>query len=248
MTFFRNGLVAAAISLAFALPALAGGHLPAHIETAVNSADRTDRDRSRDANRRPGEVLAFIGVEPGDKVADLGAGSGYYTVLFKSAVAETGKVYAFNPTWIAERFERAHQAMIGLAEAPNVAYSTGEMEALSFPEPLDAVVIVLFYHDTVWKDDDRIKMNGQIFDALKPGGAYVIVDHHAREGSGAADVDAFHRIDAALVRSEVEAAGFVMDSESDVLKNPQDGRDESVFGALRGKTDRFVYKFVKPAS
>ena len=108
--------------------------------------------------------------------------------------------------------------------------------------------MVLFYHDTAWDGTDRAAMNRAIFDALRPGGVYLVVDHNAPEGSGLAAVNDTHRIEASVVRAEIESAGFIFDGQSDVLANAEDPRDISVFDdSIRRMTDRFVYRFRKPA-
>ena len=110
--------------------------------------------------------------------------------------------------------------------------------------------VVLFYHDTVWMETDRAKMNAAVFKALKPGGIYAIVDHSAKAGSGLADVKTFHRVDEKNVREEILKAGFKLESEASFLRNPTDTRDwndsPSAAGDRRGTSDRFVLKFVKP--
>ncbi|HUE39122.1 MAG TPA: SAM-dependent methyltransferase, partial [Candidatus Binatia bacterium] len=115
---------------------------------------------------------------------------------------------------------------------------------------LDAVFIVLFYHDTVWMDVDRAKMNAAVFRALKPGGIFAVIDHSAKPGSGLADVQTFHRIDEQVARQEIERAGFRLASSASFLRNPADTRDWNdspmAAGARRGTSDRFVLKFVKP--
>jgi predicted methyltransferase len=115
---------------------------------------------------------------------------------------------------------------------------------------LDAVVMVLVYHDTVWLKVDRARMNQSVFSALKPGGVYVIVDHSARPGDGANVTDTLHRIEEGVVKSEVEAAGFTLDAEADFLRNPKDTRDWNdsprAAGERRGTSDRFVLRFKKP--
>jgi len=112
----------------------------------------------------------------------------------------------------------------------------------------DAMLMILFYHDTYWQEIDRRAMNRAVFDALKPGGLYGIVDHHAEAGSGSRDVKSLHRVDAELVKREILAAGFEFDAESDGLRHPEDDRSANVFDAgIRGRTDRFVFRFRKPS-
>jgi predicted methyltransferase len=220
------------------------------IDRAVADASRPEGDRSLDVNRHPAEVLAFVGVEAGWKVADIVPGGGYYSRVLSTAVGEAGQVYAFNPTWVAERFGEANTALGELADTRvNMERLIGPIEDFNaqIEAPLDAVFMVLFYHDTGYDGTDRAAMNTAIFDSLRPGGVYLVIDHHAPEGSGLESVDTTHRIDAALVLEEVMAAGFVLDTQSDMLANAEDPRDISVFDpTIRRQTDRFVYLFRKP--
>lgn len=224
-------------------------------ETIVGAADRTDADRALDAGRQPVELLRFLDLKPGMKVADLGAGGGYTTELLSRAVGASGTVLGQNSTWLLERFAQKPWAE-RLARPQNKNVVRVERE---FDDPIpaehngtvDVVVNVLFYHDTVWLKTDRALMNKNIFSALKPGGRYVIVDHSARAGDGLTAVQTLHRIEEQLVRDEIVAAGFVVDAEGAFLKNPEDTRDwnanPSGSGDKRGTSDRFVIAFKKPA-
>jgi predicted methyltransferase len=220
------------------------------IDRAVADASRPEGDRSLDVNRHPAEVLAFVGVEAGWRVADIVPGGGYYSRVLSTAVGEAGQVYAFNPTWVAERFGDANTALGELADTRvNMERLIGPIEGFDtqIEEPLDAVFMVLFYHDTGYDGTDRAAMNQSIYESLRPGGVYLVIDHHAPEGSGLEAVNTTHRIDADFVRDEVTAAGFVLDTQSDMLANAEDPRDISVFDpAIRRQTDRFVYLFRKP--
>lgn len=115
---------------------------------------------------------------------------------------------------------------------------------------LDAVFSVLFYHDTVWLGVDRAKMNAAIFNALKPGGVYAVIDHSGRASTGTSEAQTFHRIEESMLRAEVEQAGFQLEEEAYFLRNPEDARDwnDSPLEAAerRGKSDRFVLKYIKP--
>lgn len=230
---------------------MAGEAMPPNLAAALADETRPEEDRLLDVNRHPAEVLLFAGIEHGWRVADLTAGSGYYTRVLSTAVGEEGHVYSHNPSWLAERFPEPNDALARFAETrPNITHIVSPIEAFGAPieEPLDAVMMVLFYHDTAWDETDRAAMNRAIYDALRPGGVYLVIDHHAPEGSGLEHVNTTHRIDAAVVREEVEAAGFVLEAESDMLANPDDPRDISVFDdSIRRMTDRFVYRFRKPA-
>jgi predicted methyltransferase len=116
---------------------------------------------------------------------------------------------------------------------------------------LDAVYLILYYHDTVWFETDRARMNAAAFAALKPGGVYAIVDHSAREGDGVSVAQTLHRIEERVVREEVTAAGFDLAAEASFLRNADDARDwnaaPSAAADRRGASDRFVLRFVKPA-
>lgn len=224
--------------------------MPEAIERALADQSRPAEDRELDINRHPAEVLLFAGVERGWSVADLAAGGGYYSRVLSTAVGENGRVYAHNPDWVAERFPEPNEALAALsAQRANMAHIVAPLPEFSaaIDGELDAVFLVLFYHDTVWAGTDRAAMNQAVFDALKPGGIFLVIDHHAVAGTGLAHVQDLHRIDAADVLAEITAAGFVLDRQSDMLANPEDPRDISVFGeGIRRQTDRFVYLFRKP--
>ena len=187
------------------------------------------------------------------KVAELGAGGGYTTELLARVVGPSGKVYGQNSRFLLERFAEAPwSARLAKPVMQNVVRVDRE-----FAEPLpaeakdlDAVLMVLFYHDTVWLEVDRAKMNKAIFDSLRSGGVYGIVDHSGRDRTGASETKTLHRIEERIVRQEVEAAGFRLAAEGSVLRNPSDARDwnDSPTAAAdrRGTSDRFVLKFVKP--
>ena len=218
----------------------------------VAAPDRTADDRALDAHRHPAELLAFLGVRPGMRVADLGAGGGYTTELLARAVGPTGKVWAQNdPTLIAKFLDKPISDRLARAADKNVVRVDRSFDDPLPPDAknLDLVTIYIFYHDTVWLGADRDKMNKAVFDALRPGGAYVIVDASARAGDGTKDAQTLHRIDEDTVKSEVEKAGFKLAASADFLRNPSDARDWNssprAAGERRGTEDRFVLKFVK---
>ncbi len=218
------------------------------IRKALADSDRPTDDRQRDADRKPAEVLAMMGIAPGMTVADLMAGSGYYTEILSRAVGVGGRVYAQNNR-ISNRF--GGKALAERAERlSNVTVLLNDLEDLELPEgEVDAVFMVLFYHDTYWMQVDRPQMNREILQALKPGGIFCVIDHHAAEGSGDRDVRSLHRVEAQIVKDELLEAGFELVAESDLLAHPEDDRTINVFdAAIRGKTDRFIYKFRKPES
>jgi predicted methyltransferase len=223
----------------------------ANIQAAVADARRPDADRERDAARHPAETLAFAGIEPGDKVGEIFPGGGYFTRLFAVAVGDQGRVYpTIRPDGVAGEYETP--VLPVAAQYPNAVMARTPYDALAYPEPLDVVFTAQNYHDmplTAYNLGNRAQMNATAFAALKPGGVYVIIDHAAVAGAPIeTDAEsALHRIDPAVVRSEVEAAGFVFDGESDVLRNSADPHNASVFDeSVRGRTDQFMMRFRKP--
>lgn len=225
----------------------------ARAEAIVAAPDRTDDDRALDAGRHPAKMLELLDVQPGMKVAEIGAGFGYTTELLARAVGPTGVVYGQNSPFVLQRFaEKGWSERLARPVNANVKRVDAEYDAPLPPDVtgLDLVVINAIYHDTVWMKKDRDAMNRAVFNALRPGGAYVVIDSSARTGSGVADAESLHRIDEQVVRDEVTRAGFRLERESDFLRNAQDTRDWSAApraaGEKRGTSDRFALRFVKP--
>ena len=225
------------------------------IADAIAAPDRAVEDRALDAGRKPGEVLAYFKVAPGQRILGLYSGGGYTTELLRRTVGDAGTIYAQNTKEILEKYAR--KPWVARAAKPVMAGVVAVERPIDDPFPpeakdLDAVITILNYHDTVPMKADRPKMNKAIFDALKPGGVYGIVDHSAAADSGTRDCEALHRIDEAVVKQEVLAAGFVLDGESPVLKNPDDKRDWNASprkaGEKRGTSDRFTLRFIRPAA
>ena len=216
---------------------------------------RPEEERALDAGRKPAELLAFLDLRPGMKAADIGAGRGYTTFLLARSVAPDGRVYAQNPRFVRERFsEPGFTERMTTPAFANVVRVDQEFDA---PVPadvhdLDLVINFLFYHDTYWMKVDNAAMNRAIFAALRPGGAYVIVDHSAAPGTGTSASQTLHRVEESVVRAEVEAAGFRLVASADFLRNPADPRDWNAMptaaakAGLRGQADRFILKFIKP--
>ncbi len=237
-----------------ATPAAATQPVPPAIQALVDAADRSDDDRKLDAGRHPGETLAFYGIAPGMKVAELMAGGGYTAELLARAVGPTGTVYGQNNKFVIDRFaEKPWSARLAKPILKNVVRVDRELEDPLPPEAknLDAIFMVLFYHDSVWQKTDRDRMNRAIFAALKPGGVFAVIDHSGRPGTGVTEAKTIHRIEEKVVREEIERAGFKLGGEGAFLRNPADTRDwnDSPREAAdrRGTSDRFVLKFVKPA-
>jgi predicted methyltransferase len=248
----------AASALAFGVIAFAAGGPSPDVSTALAAAvadsSRPDSDTTRDADRKPEQTLAFSGIKPGDKVADYVADSGYFTRLFSSVVGSKGHVYAVEPTafFKFEHFVKAVAELQGYAVThPNVTVTTAAaLEGLKFPEKLDLFWISRNYHDLHDKfmgPVDTSAFNKAVYEALKPGGFYVVLDHSAAPGAAADVTETLHRIEPSTVRREVEAVGFKFDAESSILANPADPRTAKAFDqTIRGHTDQFILRFRKP--
>ena len=224
----------------------------AAIAAALAAPDRTKADTDHDADRKPGVIVAFAGVKPGDKVGDLIPGRGYFTRIFSHVVGEKGHVYAVVPAEFIEKNPKGGDAIKAIAAEPamkNVSVVVTPAGALDVGAPLDVVFTAQNYHDVYgyFGADKAAAMNAAVFKMLKPGGRYVIEDHIAPGLIDSAVITKLHRIDQATVKKQVIAAGFKFDGESIVLHNAADTHDKSVFDpALRGHTDQFLMAFHKP--
>jgi predicted methyltransferase len=233
-----------ALLLAFAAPAVAADY-----SAALGDSHRPAADTARDAARKPADMLEFIGLKPGMKVMDLIPGSGYFTRLFAAAVGPKGHVYAYQPTEFDGFLKGKEPAVNAVAkEYPNVTVVRASVNALTVPDKLNVIWTSQNYHDLKnGGGADTAAVNKAAFAALKHGGLYIVLDHAAAPGSGARDTNTLHRIDPAIVKAEVMAAGFVYIGDSTVLANPADDHTKAVFDpAIRGHTDQFVLKFKKP--
>ncbi|WP_395644677.1 class I SAM-dependent methyltransferase [Terricaulis sp.] len=251
------------IGAAVFLAACAGGAVPGimlreapavtatspHIMAALADPRRPQADRDRDQLRHPADIMAFAGVQPGWRIADVGPGGGYYSRLFAVAVGDSGRVYGVDRPNAAPDRPRAMLAVV--PQYSNITELQAGYTGWTIDEPLDAVFISQIYHDFFYPqlNVDVPGFNRAVFNALKPGGVLIIIDHAAEPGhtinlDPQADI---HRIDQAQVIREVTAAGFVLEAESQVLRNPGDHRTERVFEQdIRGHTDQFVLRFRKP--
>lgn len=252
----------AAISGAFALfllsfmPAFAANHEAEEtVKAAMAAEGRFEQDLARDAMRRPEKVLSFFGVSEGMHVLDLFSGGGYYTELVSSLVGPDGAVLAHNNNAYLAFVKDELEARYTPGRLENVKHAKAEANDLEIKEGhFDAALFVLGYHDIYYVDDGWPEIDGpgllaKILKGLKPGGILGIIDHSAVAGAPHSVGTTLHRIDPAIVRAEIEAAGFVFDGEIDALRNPDDPLEVGMFDeSVSGKTDRFIYKFVKPAS
>ena len=246
----RRWMITAAAILALS-GAAAQAAVPANIAAALADKARPAEDLARDDARKAGEILALGEVKTGDKVVDLVMGGGYFTRILSGAVGPKGQVIGYQPTEFIQ-FQASYgenQKKVAAAHA-NVTPLTSTFGALDLPDGMDLVLTVQNYHDlhlTPFPKDTAATVNAEVFKSLKPGGVYLIVDHAAVAGSGLETAMSIHRIDPAIVRKEVEAAGFKLDSESPLLRDASDPLTANVFSpAIRGKTDQFIMKFRKP--
>jgi predicted methyltransferase len=259
MTFI---LIIPAVVIAASFAVAAGGgvqhegavpesKMPKYVVEAVSSPARPAADRELDPSRKPEQLLAFFGIRPGMKVADLWAAGGYTTELLARTVGPGGKVYSQNMEFPA-RFKQAAETWKGRLKEPGMANVIEITKPFDSPDvlpvpagTLDAVLIDMNYHDMVGRGFSRDNVNRAVFKALKPGGIYGLVDNSAKAGSGSRDADTLHRIDENFEVSEIEKAGFRLGATSDALRNPSDPRTQP-FWKMNHMQDRFVLKFVKP--
>ena len=217
------------------------------IVRALDDPARADQ-KADDDRRKAGEVLTFSGVKPGWQVVDYLPGQGYWTRLFTGAVGPTGHVYAIWPSVAGPGANATIDALNG-RKLGNVT-AARDPAMITLDKPVDLVWTVQNYHDIPNNGRGEAALNAfnaAVFKALKPGGIYVVIDHAAPAGSGLDDTGTLHRIDPAIVKKDVLAAGFTFAGESKVLANPKDDHTLKVFDEkIRGHTDQFVYKFRKP--
>jgi predicted methyltransferase len=213
----------------------------------IAAPDRSDADREADKRRDPLPLLKFAAPRPGMKVLDMGAGGGYSTELMARAVAPNGKVYGQFP---ADGFQKAIDNFNARLKTPAMSDAAADFRPFDDPIPpdvsnLDLITFLFYYHDTTYMKVDRAQMDQKMFAALKPGGTLVLADHSAAAGADISVGKSLHRIDEAIVRKELEAAGFKFVAEGDFWRVPGDTRD---FSSNRppSPVDAFVLKFQKP--
>lgn len=242
-------MIAAALTLGAAAPAPAqDGPKPSReIAAAVADPARPAADVERDGERKPAQIVAFAGVKPGDRVAELAPGGGYFTRILARTVGPKGKVYAVVSRGFAAREGAMDKLKATIAPYPNVEIVVADYTALTLPEPVDVVWTSENYHDFHNGPTANVAaLNAAMFAVLKKGGRYYIEDH-AAPGTGVTATSTLHRIDPAAVRSEVTAAGFRMEAESPLLANKDDPHTAGVTDAsIKGHTDKFAMRFRKP--
>jgi predicted methyltransferase len=224
---------------------------PAYVTSAIDDPARKEQAQY-DQGRQLAAVMEFAQVKPGQKVVELVPASGYWTRVFSRIVGDKGHVYTVWPDGYQQYVEKSYARWQTLVttEYKNVSLIRGAASDLKLPEQADLVFTNQNYHDYHDKfmgPVDMAAFDKKVFDALKPGGVFVVIDNVAPAGSGFADTDTTHRVDPEAVKKEVESAGFVFDGSSDMFKNPGDDHTKvSYEPPMAGKNDLFVFRFRKP--
>ena len=240
--------------MAAAVPAGAGT-VPANIKASVAAtAARSEENVKLDASRKPGEVLAFLGLKPGMRVSDPFGGNLYWAEITSQVVGPKGRVSIWEPAQFYD--QKGYDRFTAFkASHPNVWMRVSPFEAPDLPvAAYDFMLINLDYHDVYWESAKNkvVRMDPDawlkvIYAAMKPGAVVGVIDHVANPGDTRETVQKYHRIDPATVKADFKRAGFKLEAESDLLRNPADDHMKLVFDpSIRGKTDRFVFKFRKP--
>ncbi|HEY7811431.1 MAG TPA: methyltransferase domain-containing protein [Allosphingosinicella sp.] len=227
---------------------------PADVRSALAASDRAKENVALDEVRKPAEVLAFLGLKKGDRALDYFTGAGYYAEVMAKAVGPKGTVVGWNATpFVARAKDKLAAIRVG---DPNLSFYATPATALSFPTAtFDFAMLHLVYHDAYWESAeyqvpriDPATVVQALFQAVKPGGIVAVIDHAAAPGGDTrAVVEKLHRIDPAVVKADFERAGFVLEAQSPLLAVPGDDHSKNVFDpSIRGRTDRFVYRFRRP--
>lgn len=223
-------------------------------DAAVAHPGRTTADLKRDELDHPADILRLMGLKSGMRVADVLAGDGYYSELASYIVGPQGEVLAINNAAFDGWSDGDRQTRLTGNRLPNVQHQTVDLNDMHLAaSSLDAVMLVKVYHDLYWVDSsgkwpkiDTSAVLAQLATALKPGGVLLVVDHSAKAGRGSSDASALHRIEESYAVHDFESHGFKLVAHSDVLRRPDDKRDQvSYRGVMLGKTDRFVLVFRK---
>lgn len=211
-------------------------------QPVIDSPIRSTKDREQDQSRKPTEFLAFSQVKPGMIVLDVASGGGYTAQLLALAVGPQGKLFAQ-----VAKPSPALEARLSVQPQGNFQVLMRAFDDLypSDAPRLDLISLVLSYHDIAYMPVDRNKMNQSMFNALKPGGHLILIDHSAKPGSGLDSVQTIHRIDEQIVIKEMTAVGFKLEAESNSWRNKADPREQH-FSKMDIPDDRFALRFVKP--
>lgn len=241
------------VGLMLAAP-LQAAEIPDNIAKAVASPERSAKDRERDARDKPAELLAFAGVKPGENVADVFGGGGYWSEILARAVGPTGSATLVNNEGYAAFAKDDIKVRFADGRLKQVRQLTGKTDALGMgKDQYDLILIFMSYHDIYWVDEkegwpkiDADNFIKQLHAALKPGGHLLIVDHAAKEGTGSSAAQDLHRIDEAFTKKDFTSHGFLFEKAFTGYRNSTDDHTKMVFDdAIRGKTDRFAHLYRK---
>ncbi len=219
------------------------------LNAVLAAPDRNEADKANDTRRKARELFTFIDARPGMRAMDVNAGAGYTAEMLARMVGANGLVIAHNTAQFMENSNKGRfEGRVKSYSGKNLSLSVQPYEILLPPDAkasLDLVTFMFNYHDLGWLGADRARLNRAVFDALKPGGYYVVADHSGRPGTGISEAKSLHRIEEAFLRREVEAAGFKLVAEGQFLRSPADPRDKPVAKPAQ-PNDEFVLKFQKP--
>jgi predicted methyltransferase len=223
--------------------------LPSYVSAALADANRPADNKKGDSSRLPAETLAFAGVRPGMIVGEFYPGGGYFTRLLSDVVGPGGHVYGIeNDRW--KGAVDADKALLADGKWNNVSIDVQPFGTAKFPKPLDIAWITQNYHDlkiAKYGTVDTLAFDRAVFAALKPGGIFFILDHQGAPGLTDADIERLHRINRDQVIKEVTSAGFKLAGEGKFLRRPGDDHTKPIFDeSIRGRTDQYALKFVKP--
>jgi len=219
---------------------------PDYIQKAVDNPARAEKQRERDPARKPGETLALAGLKPGQKVIEFASFGQYYTDIMAPVVGPKGHIWMYDLPYTDKSFGDPSRAFV--AAHPNTEFKEAKFDEMDLPQKVDLITIVLYYHDLKPNKVDTAVLDKKMFDALKPGGKLLIVDHKSdSDDAGWRDSATIHRIGVATIVQEVTAAGFRLKTNSSLLANPTDDHTKMVFSpGLRGHTDQALFVFEKP--
>lgn len=219
--------------------------IPGYVQKAVDAADRPAGDKARDAGRMPAAVFAYSGIKPGDRVIEIAAFGQYDTRIMVNIVGPTGHIYMYDLPYQQATQEASTKTFTDAH--PTTEHVFGKFDDIAFPKDVDLITIDMYYHDLNINNIDQAKFNKQMFEALKAGGRVLIVDHNAAPGAARATSNKVHRIDPAIIISEMQTAGFRLAVNSPLFANASDDRSKMIFApGERGSTDRSLLVFEKP--
>ena len=219
--------------------------VPTYIQKGVESRERAEKQKDRDVGRKPGETLAFSGIRPGQKVVELASFGQYYTDIMAPVIGPRGHLWMYDLPYTDTNFGDPSRAFV--TKHSNTEFAEAKFDEMDWPRNVDLITIVLYYHDLQYNGVNTAVLDKKMFDALKPGGKLLIVDHKADAGSGWRDSKTIHRMGVETIVKEVTAAGFQLKIDSDLLANPQDDHHKMVFApGERGHTDQALFVFEKP--